>query len=87
MTGIGAVLQARREWLAVVDVVAGRGATDAGLASGDQILAIDGTPVGRLGYERAIGVIRGPEGTTVVLRVRRDGRESDVVVTRKRVRH
>src|SRR5438132_8279348 len=87
MTGIGAVLQARREWAAVVDVVAGRGATDAGLASGDQILALDGTPVGRLGYERAIGVIRGPEGTTVVLRVRRDGRESDVVVTRKRVRH
>jgi len=32
-------------------------------------------------------VIRGPEGTTVVLRVRRDGRESDVVVLRKRVRH
>ena len=87
LTGIGAVLEARREWLAVVNVVPGGGATDAGLVSGDQILAIDGTPVARLGYERAIGVIRGPEGTTVVLRVRRDGRESDVVVTRKRVRH
>ena len=87
LTGIGAVLEARREWLAVVNVVPGGGATDAGLVPGDQILAIDGTPVARLGYERAIGVIRGPEGTTVVLRVRRDGRESDVVVTRKRVRH
>ena len=53
----------------------------------DQILAIDGTPVARLGYERAIGVIRGLEGTTVALHIRRDGRESDVVVTRKRVRH
>ena len=60
---------------------------DVGLASGDQILAIDGMPVARLGYEGAIGVIRGPEGTTVVLRVRRNGRESDFVVTRKRVRH
>src|SRR5205085_244828 len=87
LTGIGAVLAARREWLAVVDVVPGGGATDAGLVSGDQIVGIDGTPVARLGYERAIGVIRGPEGTTVVLRVRRDGRESDVVVMRKRVRH
>src|SRR3989475_7883 len=87
LTGIGAVLAARREWLAVVDVVPGGGATDAGLLPGDQILAIDGTPVARLGYERAIGVIRGPEGTTVLLRVRRDGRGSDVVVMRKRVRH
>jgi len=87
LTGIGAVLEAQREWLAVRGVVAGGGATDAGLVPGDQILAIDGTPVARLGYEGAIGVIRGPEGTTVVLRVRRDGRESDVVVTRKRVRH
>ena len=48
---------------------------------------VRGTPVAGLGYERAIGVIRGPEGTTVVLRIRRDGRETDVVVTRKRVRH
>ncbi|TMB10940.1 MAG: PDZ domain-containing protein [Deltaproteobacteria bacterium] len=87
LTGIGAVLEARREWLAVVNVVPGGGATDAGLVSGDQILAIDGTPVARLGYEGSIGVIRGAEGTTVVLRIRRDERESDVVVTRKRVRH
>jgi len=87
LTGIGAVLAARREWLAVVGVVPGAGAAEAGLVSGDQILAIDGTPVARLGYEGSIGVIRGPEGTTVVLRVRRDGRDSDVVVTRKRVRH
>ncbi|TMB10549.1 MAG: PDZ domain-containing protein, partial [Deltaproteobacteria bacterium] len=87
LTGIGAVLEARREWLAIVGVVPGGGATDAGLVPGDQIVAIDGTPVARLGYEGAIGVIRGPEGTTVVLRIRRDGLESDVVVTRKRVRH
>jgi C-terminal processing protease CtpA/Prc len=67
-------------------VVPGGGAADAGLVPGDQILAIDGTPVARLGYEGSIGVIRGPEGTTVVLRLRRDGRESDVVAMRKRVR-
>ena len=73
--------------LAVVDVVPGAGAADARLVAGEQILAIHGTPVASLGYERAIGVIRAPEGTMVVLRIRRDGREGDVVVTRKRVRH
>jgi len=87
LTGIGAVLEARSEWLAILDVVPGGGAADAGLMPGHQILAIDGTLVIGLGYERAIGAIRGPEGTTVVLRVRREGREDDVAVTRKRVRH
>ncbi|HYS08376.1 MAG TPA: carboxypeptidase regulatory-like domain-containing protein [Myxococcales bacterium] len=87
LTGIGAVLEARSEWLAILDVVPGGGAADAGLMPGHQILAIEGTPVIGLGYERAIGAIRGPEGTTVVLRVRREGREDDVAVTRKRVRH
>ncbi len=87
LTGIGAVLEARSEWLAILDVVPGGGAADAGLMPGHQILAIDGTPVIGLGYERAIGSIRGPEGTIVVLRVRREGREDDVAVTRKRVRH
>src|SRR5947199_9953339 len=60
LTGIGAVLAARREWLAVVDVVPGAGAADAGLVSGDQILAIDRIPLARFAYERAIRVIRGP---------------------------
>lgn len=87
LTGIGAVLEARSESLAILDVVPGGGAAEAGLLPGHQILAIDGTPVIGLGYERAIGAIRGPEGTTVVLRVRRNGREDDVAVARKRVLH
>ena len=42
--------------------------------------------VTELGFDRATGAIRGAEGTTVTLRIRRGDRELDVVVVRKLVR-
>jgi carboxypeptidase family protein/PDZ domain-containing protein len=86
LTGIGATLRAAGDALEILAVLPNAGAADAGLGPGDRILAIDGMPVGELGYERGIGAIRGPEGTTVTLRVRRAGQESEVIVTRKLVR-
>jgi C-terminal processing protease CtpA/Prc len=54
---------------------------------GDLLLAVDGRTIAETGFEGAVQRIRGAEGTTVVLRVRRaDGRESDVVATRTPVR-
>lgn len=86
LTGIGAVLRPQGNALEIQRVVPGAGAFDAGLGPGDAILAIDGARVTDLGFEAAVGAIRGPEGTIVTLRVRRAGRELDVVVTRKLVR-
>jgi membrane-associated protease RseP (regulator of RpoE activity) len=86
LTGIGAVLQARADVLEVLQVVPQAGAAQAGLVRGDQIVAIDGAPVNALGYERAIAAIRGPEGSTVLLRIRRAGSETDVPVIRRLVR-
>jgi hypothetical protein len=86
LTGIGAVLRTRGDVLEIQQVVPGAGAFDAGLGPGDAILAIDGAPVTDLGFEAAVGAIRGPVGTLVTLRIRRAGRELDVVVTRKLVR-
>ena len=86
LTGIGAALAARRDVLAIVEVVPNAGAADAGLLPGDEIVAVDGAAVTALGFERAIGAIRGPEGTIVILRIRRGGGETNVPVTRKLVR-
>jgi hypothetical protein len=86
LTGIGAVLRPHGDALDIQRVVPNGGAADAGLGPGDAILVVDGASVIDLGFERAIGAIRGPEGTTVTLRIRRAGREVDVVVTRKLVR-
>jgi 5-hydroxyisourate hydrolase-like protein (transthyretin family) len=86
LTGIGATLRARADSLLIQQVVPNAGAADAGLIPGDQIVAVDGTSVSVLGFDRAIGAIRGPEGTTVVLRIRRSNGETEVVVLRKLVR-
>jgi len=86
LTGIGATLRPRADTLQIQQLIPSAGAADAGLAPGDQIVAIDGARVSDLGFDRAIGAIRGPEGTTVILRIRRSGSESDVVVMRKLVR-
>lgn len=86
LTGIGAILRPAGDGLRIGQLVPDAGAADAGLLQNDEIVAIDGTPVTALGYEGAIAAIRGPEGTTVTLRIRRSGREWEVVVTRKLVR-
>jgi C-terminal processing protease CtpA/Prc len=77
LAGIGAVLDAREEGLRVRQVVPGGGAAEAGLAPGDEILRIDGRPVTELGFAAAIQAIRGPEGTQVLLFVRRRAGQQD----------
>lgn len=86
LAGIGAVMQARGDVIFIQQVVPAGGAAAAGLGPGDAVLAIDGTPVATMGFEGAMNAIRGPEGTTVVLRIRRGTAESDVPVTRRIVR-
>jgi hypothetical protein len=87
LAGIGAVLAARGEGLVVATVVAGGGAAEAGLVEGDLILRVDGRPVVELGMTGAIDAIRGPEGTFVLLAVRRgEGATQELRVARRLVR-
>lgn len=88
LAGIGAILAAEGDVLMVRGVVDGGGAQQAGLHEGDAILSIDGAPVGPLGFGGCIERIRGPEGTVVMLEVRRAGteRSSLVPVLRRRIR-
>jgi C-terminal processing protease CtpA/Prc len=91
LTGIGAVLAPRGERLAIVSVLAAGGAAEAGLGAGDEVLRIDGQPVAELSFADAVMLIRGPEGSTVTLGVRKrgaaDGQELPVVVYRRLVRN
>lgn len=85
LMGIGAVLRPGGEALLVDQALPGGGAAEAGLAAGDQVLAVDGVAVGRLGFAGAVERIRGPEDSTVTLRIRRGEAESELVVPRRRV--
>ncbi|MEM9188276.1 MAG: carboxypeptidase regulatory-like domain-containing protein [Myxococcota bacterium] len=87
LAGIGVVLAAEGDVLRIGQVVEGGGGMEAGLVSGDAILAIGGVRVGELGFGGSIQRIRGPEGSWVRLRIRRaDDSETDVDVPRRRIR-
>lgn len=87
LTGIGAVLTARRDALMVVRVLDGGGAAEVGLGPGDTIFWVDGQPVTDLGFAGAIERIRGQEGTSVRLSIRRaNGEELEITVPRRHVR-
>jgi hypothetical protein len=87
LVGIGAVLKAEGDGLTVQDAVAGGGAAEAGLKTGDVILAIEGQAATTLGFDGSIQLIRGPEGTAVRLLVRRQGgAPEELLVPRRQIR-
>jgi protocatechuate 3,4-dioxygenase beta subunit len=82
--GIGAVLSVQGDVMLIQKVMPGGGAAEVGLQSGDAILVIDGVAVAELGFMGAVQRIRGPEGTTVELVVRRkDGTTGTIAVPRR----
>lgn len=84
LVGIGAVLEARGDALVIKKVLPGGGAAEVGLVPGDGILSIEGQLSVNVGFAGGIELIRGEEGTTVLLSVRRaDGALVDLRVPRR----
>lgn len=89
LTGIGVNIASEKGALRVTGLIAGGGAAAAGLVEGDRIVSIDGAALGDLAdMNEAIERIRGPEGTSVRLGIRRgeEGEVTEVVVVRRRIR-
>lgn len=83
--GIGAEVEYRDDVLIIVTPIVQSPAERAGLQPGDEILAVDGKSLAGMTLIDAVNRVRGPEGTTVKLQVRRNGRIFDVTVTRKKI--
>lgn len=69
--------------LIIEEVYASSPAAEAGIAKGDQIIAVDGVPVTDTG--EASRLVRGDEYTTVTLTVRRDGEDTEYSLIRRQV--
>ena len=69
-SGVGLTVRPGNGGLIVKGALQGP-ARDAGVRSGDRIVMIDGTRVRRLPFHRSLELIKGEEGTTVRLTVRR----------------
>lgn len=85
--GIGAWVDPSGEYLTIISPMPESPAEEAGLKSGDEILAVDGEDMTGVDGNQVIRRILGPAGTTVELTVRREERSEpfDVEVMRREI--
>jgi len=86
--GIGALVRMNEaEQLEIVRPLEGQPAETAGVKPGDIVIAVDGESIEGLGLYEAIALIRGPQGSLVVLTVEREGEPAplDIEITRARI--
>ncbi len=68
--------------IAIVRVIPGSPAEQAGLRAADVILSVDGTSAAGKTTDDVVNLIRGPRGTVVTLAIARDGTSFDVRIAR-----
>ncbi len=84
--GIGATVAQRENYVVIVQPIPDTPAARAGLQSGDIILAVDGEDAENWSVEKAVRKIRGPQGSSVDLTIRRgDGSEETVTIVRDEI--
>lgn len=85
--GVGITILVREdgEGFEVTKVNAGGPAEEAGMLPGDVIIAIEGQSTAGMDTDTASNLVRGEEGTQVILTVRRGTESLDLTVTRKMV--
>ena len=84
--GIGALVTMEEGVLSIVSVYQDRPAEKAGLRGGDVIAQVDDTPIENMSIYEAISLIRGPAGSTVRLKIVREGEESfEIEIVRAKI--
>ena len=84
--GIGAYVDITGEYMTVISPIKGSPAAKAGLRSGDKVIAIDGEDMTGISPEDVRQKVLGPDGTTIVLTILREGKDPfDVSITRAKI--
>ena len=73
------------EKFTITSPIKGSPAEKAGVEAGDVVLKVDGEPIKEKSLGDSVDLIRGPDGTSVVLTILRDGSERDVTVVRGKI--
>ena len=84
-SGIGIYIDVRDDYPLVVQPINNTPASKAGLRAGDRIVVVDGVATKGMSLQEAVTRIRGPQGTTVRLRLRRADEDFDVSIVRARI--
>ena len=84
--GIGAMIVQRGDSVYISEPYKGLPAAEAGLMAGDRIVAVDGQSTQGKNTSDVSSAMRGQAGTTVTLRIERDGKEFDRTLTRREIK-
>lgn len=85
LTGIGCELGVRNDAATVVRVLENSPASQAGLLAGDQFISVNDSSVEGLDSSEVASKIRGPEGTTVKVTVKRGEETKNFSITRAKL--
>ena len=85
--GIGAWVDTSGDYITIISPMAGSPAEEAGLKTGDVVLAIDGEDMTGINPDIALQKILGPAGSEIVLTIEREGEEEplDVAIIRAEI--
>jgi len=80
-SGLGIVIGIKQDRLMVISPIEGTPADLAGVKAGDYIIEINGTSTKNLSLLEAVQRLRGPQGSQVIITIKRDGVEDPFKVT------
>ncbi|MGN0579419.1 MAG: S41 family peptidase [Ruminococcus sp.] len=84
LVGLGLTLtEDESGYIRIVEIMADSPVLDSGLRAGDIITFVDGNDVLTEGFNESIEALKGQEGTSVSITVRRDGVDTDYIFTRR----
>lgn len=83
-SGIGAYLEQEGSHVIIAAPIKGTPAFEAGLVTGDRILEANGTSLEGATVEKAVGLLRGPTGTEVTVKIHRPSENRTFTLTLKR---
>jgi carboxyl-terminal processing protease len=85
-SGIGAWVDATKDYLQIISAMPNSPAEKAGLRGGDQIIAVDGKDMTGIDGETVLSKVIGAAGTPVTLTIKREGQDPfDVTLTRAKI--
>lgn len=85
LEGIGAYIEEKEGQIIIVSPIEGSPAAKAGILPGDIILFINGESTENLSLQQAVDKIRGPQGTTVKLKIQRPSQQLEITITREKI--
>lgn len=85
-SGIGVQIEKQDDYIVITGVFDGTPAKEAGLKVGDKIIAADGKSLVGKTTDDAVKLIRGQEGTTVVIDILRDGKTYRFSIVRRKIK-